>query len=85
MQVHSYCRLLVVRTIDAETRKKLFTRLGVTEMSTLRSFLDKPRPRGQTQKGSGQVGYYLNRENSKKIIVQEGSVLEQQVQRTFDS
>ena len=69
----------MVRSIDTETRTKLFARLGVTEMHTLRSFLDKPRAKGQTQKGEGKVGFYLNRDNTTRVPVQAGTDLYQQV------
>ena len=51
MQVRSYCRGIVVRAVDSETRKKLFARLQVTEMASMRSFLDTPRGHAAARTG----------------------------------
>lgn len=79
MQVRSYCRGIVVRAVPPETRVKLFARLQVEEMASLRSFLDPPVGKGKTIKGSGQVGYHLYNRNHVSRLVLDGSLLHQQV------
>jgi hypothetical protein len=79
MQVRSYCRGIVVRAVDSETRKKLFARLQVTEMASMRSFLDPPPTKGTTVKGSGQVAYKLQTRNHASRLVLEGTLLHEQV------
>ena len=65
--------------MNPETRVKLFTRLGVTEMATLRSFLDKPPTKGLTIKGSGNVGFFLHKRNHHMEVVERDSELHDQV------
>jgi hypothetical protein len=77
--VRSYCRGIVVRAVPSETRVKLFERLRVKEMASLRSFLDPPVAKGKTIKGSGQVGYHLHTRNHTSILVLDGSELHGQV------
>ena len=79
MQVRSYCRGIVVRAVDSETRKKLFARLQVTEMASMRSFLDPPPTQGTTVKGSGKVAYKLHTRNHASRLVLEGTLLHEQV------
>ena len=80
MQVHSYCRGIVVHAVDSKTRKKLFARLQVTEMASMRSFLDPPATQGTTVKGSGKVAYYkLQTRNHASRLVLEGTLLHEQV------
>jgi hypothetical protein len=79
MQVRSYCRGIVVRAVPPETRLKLFDRLHVKEMASLRSFLDPPVGKGKTIKGSGKVAYHLYSRNHTSQLVQPGSTLHRQV------
>ena len=79
MQVRSYCRGIVVRAVSPEIRLKLFYRLRVEEMTSLRSFLDPPVAKGKTIKGSGKVGYHLHSRNHTSHLVLPGSLLEKQV------
>lgn len=79
LQVRSYTRGTVVRTIDTETRTKLLSRLARTDDSSLRSFLDGPAPKGLTVQGSGDFRYHLTKRNNTRRVVHEGSVLHQQV------
>jgi hypothetical protein len=79
IQVRSYCRGIVVRAVPPATRQKLFARLAVREMASLRSFLDPPVAKGKTVKGSGQVGYNLHKRNHTSQLVLNGSILHQQV------
>jgi hypothetical protein len=78
-QVRSYCRGVVCRAVDPETRTKLFARLHVTEMASMRSFLDPPPKKGLTIKGSGDVGYALHKRNHTNQVVVQGSELHRQV------
>jgi hypothetical protein len=78
-QVRSYCRGVVCRAVDPETRHKLFARLNVTEMASMRSFLDPPPKKGQTIKGSGDIGYILHPKNHTNEVVVQGSELHSQV------
>ena len=77
--MRSYCRGIVVRAVPPATRVKLFARLQVDEMASLRSFLDPPVSKGKTIKGSGQVGYHLYNRNHVSRLVLDGSQLHQQV------
>jgi hypothetical protein len=70
---------VVVRAVDPATRRRLFERLGVEEMANLRSFLDKPKTRGTTLKGSGQIGFVLHTKNHQKQVVSDGTDLKEQV------
>jgi hypothetical protein len=79
IQVRSYCRGVVVRAVPSETRKKLFERLEVKEMASLRSFLDRPLAKGKTTKGSGQVDYNLHNKNHRSRLVLDGTILHRQV------
>jgi hypothetical protein len=83
VQVRSYCRGIVVRAVPPATRTRLFERLHVQEMASLRSFLDPPVGKGKTLKGSGKVGYHLHSRNSRSQLVLDGSVLHQQVMLTL--
>lgn len=83
MQVRSYCRGIVVRAVPPETRMKLFERLQLNEMASLRSFLDPPVGKGKTIKGSGQVGYHLHTRNHTSQLVQPGSILQNQVMNSL--
>jgi hypothetical protein len=77
--VKSYCRNIVVRAVSNDTRRKLFARLNMVEMASLRSFLDPPPTKGLTVKGSGDVGYFLQTRNHVKETVVVGSPLHRQV------
>jgi hypothetical protein len=77
--VRSYTRGIVVRSVGAETRQRLFERLSVSETANLRSFLDKPQPKGKTLKGSGKVGFVLHKHNHHKQVVRPNSTLRDQV------
>jgi len=79
MQVKSYCRGIVVRAVPPETRLKLFERLEVKEMASLRSFLDPPVSKGKTIKGSGDVGYSLHTRNHTSHLLLPGTLLHKQV------
>jgi hypothetical protein len=70
---------MVVRAVHPDTRVKLFERLGIAEMISMRSFLDPPPTKGATVKGSGLVGYHLHKRNHFKQVVDEGSELHAQV------
>lgn len=83
MQTRSYCRGIVVRAVDSETRMRLFARLQVTEMTSMRSFLDPPAPKGHTVKGSGRVAYKLQTRNHESRLVLEGTELHGQVKNAF--
>jgi hypothetical protein len=78
-QVRAYTRGVVVRAVNPETRAKLFDRLGVTELTSMRSFLDPPPQKGLTIKGSGDVGYHLHSRNHRKEVVHLRSELHDQV------
>jgi len=79
LQVRSYCRGVVVRAVDPATRARLFARLDIAEVSSLRSFLDKPQQQGKTVKGSGLASYFLHERNHIKKVVSEGTNLHKQV------
>jgi hypothetical protein len=77
--VRSYCRGVVVRAVNTNTRQRLFERLDVTEMAGMRSFLDAPKRPGITVKGSGEVRYHLHSRNCYSKVVQQDSHLHHQV------
>jgi hypothetical protein len=79
LQVRSYSRGMVVRSVDADTRRRLFARLDKTEMVDMRSFLDAPKRPGTTIKGSGEVRYHLHTRNHTKYVVELDSPLHNQV------
>lgn len=79
LQVRAYCRGMVVRAVHPDTRVKLFERLGLTEMISMRSFLDPPPTKGLTVKGYGLVGYHLHSRNHYKQVVHLDSELYAQV------
>jgi hypothetical protein len=79
MQVRSYCRGIAVRAVHPDTRKKLLTRMCCEDMSSLRSFLDKPPTKGKTVKGSGDVGYHLQTRNHSREVISEGTELHRMV------
>ena len=70
---------MVVRAVDSKTRLRLFARLDVTEMVSLRSFLDPPMIKGSTVKGSGDVGYAIHTQNHTREVVEIGTELHRQV------
>jgi len=59
----------LVRAVDPFTRGQLRNRLKLTGNTSvhLRSFLDKPTPKGHTIKGSGKVAFRANRKNSNSL------------------
>lgn len=79
MQLRSYCRGTVVRAVDAATRERLFARLGADDMADLRSFLDPPKAKGNTIKGSGDVDYRLHKRNHTKFVLRPASPLHEMV------
>jgi hypothetical protein len=58
-QTKSYMRGVLVRSFGSKTRDGLLSKLHVDPEVTLhlRSFLDRPKTRGSTRKGSGEVNY----------------------------
>ena len=62
---------------------RLFERLDIKEMASLRSFLDPPVVTGKTLKGSGEVAYRIYSRNHISQLVLDGSLLHQQVMLAF--
>jgi len=67
-QVRGYTRGQLMRAVGPKIRRRLLVRMGKLNINTagLRSFLDPPRTRGKTIKGSGKVGYVVHTRNSSK-------------------
>ena len=67
-QVRGYTRGQLMRAVGPKIRRRLLARMNKMNIDTagLRSFLDPPRKRGKTIKGSGKVGYVVYNRNSSK-------------------
>ena len=67
-QVRGYTRGQLMRAVGTKIRGRLLARMNKLNINTagLRSFLDPPRTRGKTVKGSGKVGYVVHNRNSTK-------------------
>lgn len=73
---------MVVRTVDPAIRLSLLARLGVSDESGLRSFLDKPKTPGVSMKGTGEYKYLVTKRNHTTVNVEGDEELKTQVHTT---
>jgi hypothetical protein len=75
-----------VRAVDPLTRGALRERMQLVGSAVhLRSFLDPPRPKGHTIKGSGLVSFASNRHNSTTMSMDFDCALERACARHMQS